>query len=132
MKQPLTRSSGFTVIELIVAIVFLAAAGGLFAWQMNNLSISYRDDARRTSINAIHYSLEEVYYQENGHYPEQINDDTLRSIDKEILVDPNGIKLGESDSDYRYEPTACNNGQCKSYSLRANLENEADYIRRSN
>ena len=131
MNAARNHSPGFTVIELIVSIVFLLAAGLIFMWQFNNLKTSYRDDQRRTAINSIYYSLEEVYHKQNGYYPSEINDDTLASIDKQILIDPNGNKLGTAESDYRYEPTKCQDNKCQSYSLRADLQNEADYVRKN-
>lgn len=86
-----------------------------------------RDTQRKTSINAMYYSLEEVFYEQNNYYPAYIDEDVLPSVDPELLTDPNGNKIGEAGSDYVYEATDCREDRCSSYSLSANLENEEDF-----
>lgn len=125
-------SRGFTVIELLIVVAFFAAASILFFVQKNHVELAARDDARKTAINAMYYSLEEVYYKQHGSYPRTINADTLPSVDPDLFKDPNGVKIGESDSDYRYEGLDCNGDSCKSYTLRADLETEADFVKSSN
>ena len=123
------REHGFTVIELIVVILFLAATATILLIQKGNLSAANRDSQRKTAINAMYYSLEEVYFERNGNYPAKIDSKTLRAMDPALFKDPNGITLGESDSDYRYEGINCDNNKCKAYSLRASLEKEDDYVK---
>lgn len=125
-------SRGFTVIELVIVVAFFAAASILFFVQKNHVELAARDDARKTAINAMYYSLEEVYYKQHGSYPRTINADTLPSVDPDLFKDPSGVKIGESDSDYRYEGLNCNEDSCKSYTLRADLETEADFVKTSN
>lgn len=125
------RSSGFTVIELVIVIAFLAFASVLFFMQKNNLEVAYRDTQRKTAINAMYYGLEEVFYAKHKYYPATVTKDNLTSIDPALFTDPNGKKIGDSDSNYRYEPTNCNNDECQSYTLRSTLENEADYVKTS-
>jgi prepilin-type N-terminal cleavage/methylation domain-containing protein len=136
------KQRGFTVIELIVVIAFLLFAGVLFFVQKNNLQIASRDDARKTAINAMYYSLEESFFKQNGYYPATIDEKNLTTLDSALFTDPNGVKLGQTtekvddedvavQSDYRYEPTNCVDGKCKSYTLRADLEAEADYIKKN-
>lgn len=122
---------GFTVIELIVAIVFLVAATTIFFIQKNDLEISARNQERKTAINAMYYSLEEVYFKENEYYPEKLDEQTLPSVDPELFKDANDIAIGEQNSEYRYEPSGCENKQCSGYMLRSTLENEEDYIKQS-
>jgi prepilin-type N-terminal cleavage/methylation domain-containing protein len=146
------RTSGFTVIELMVVIVLLAAATFLFFYQKNNLQTASLDEKRKTAINAIYYDLEEVFYVKNGYYPAEISNSNLTAMDPELLTDTNGVKIDDkidtSDmddvtkeslsgtdthlSEYIYEPTNCDTeGKCKSYTLRVTLINEADYIKKS-
>jgi len=125
------HSRGFTVIELIVIVVILAAASALFFVQKNNVEVAARDTQRKTAINAMYYSLEEVFYKTNSFYPSTINSTNLPSVDPDLFKDPSGVTLGTSSSDYHYDPTNCTNNQCKSYTLRTTLENEADYIKTS-
>lgn len=122
-------SRGFTVIELLIVITVFAVASVVFFVQKNHVEVAARDDARRTSINAIYYSLEEVYFAQNKSYPRTVNAEVLPSVDPELFKDPNGIRIGENTSDFRYEPLNCNGDSCKGYSLRTILEAEDDYVK---
>ncbi len=122
---------GFTVIELLALVLLLSIVGVVFWTQKTNIETSARDDARKTSINAVYYGLEEVYYPANKHYPKTLSPSTVPSIDPALLKDPDGKQIGASDSNYRYEAKECTDNTCKSYSLRTSLENEADYVKDS-
>ena len=125
MKQ----QRGFTVIELLVVIVAVLAVGYV-AWnQINTLQTMDRDDKRRTSINAIYCNLEEIYYKQHSSYPKTLTDATFSGMDKSLLKDPAGVKIGQSGSDFRYEPISCSGDECKGYTLRTSLEGEADFIK---
>lgn len=125
------RASGFTVLELIVIVVFLLIAGTIFYVQKRDLEVAKRDAERKTAINAIYYNLEDVYYPANKGYPEALSADQLRGIDPALLKDPNGVTIGDQKSQYRYEPKDCKDHLCKSYKLTSTLEHEADYIKQS-
>lgn len=125
------RSQGFTVIELFVVIVVLAVAAFLVFWQKNNLDITTRDNQRKEAVNAMYYSLEDAYYPAHGSYPDHINSGVLKSMDPDLFTDPNGIKLGDTGSDYTYTPTNCQDNACKSYTLRTSTEREADFVKTS-
>lgn len=136
------KQRGFTVIEIVVVIAFLLFAGTLFFVQKNNLEVAHRDSQRKTAINAMYYGLEEAFYKTNGYYPETIDAKNLTTVESSLFTDPNGVKLGQTtlevdgeettvQSDYRYEPTNCVDKKCKSYTLRADLEGEADYVKTS-
>jgi len=124
-------SRGFTVIELLVVVVLLATASIIFFVQKNHVEVAARDEVRKTSINAMYYSLEEVYFVQHNSYPRTISSEVLPSVDPELFKDPNGVKIGESSSDFRYEGLNCDGDACQSYSLRSTLENEDDYIKTS-
>jgi len=125
------RSNGFTVIELVFIIVIATVASIIFFVQKNNIQTVAEDDTEKIAINSIYYSLEEVYYKNNGYYPQTIDSTVLNSVDPDLFTDPNGVKIGTADCAYIYTPTNCTNNQCKSYSLKATLHNEADYIKTS-
>lgn len=125
------RQRGFTVLELIVLIVFLVAAGTIFYIQKRDLELASRDTVRKTAINQMYYNLEDIYYPINSGYPEHLTADALKGLDPAALKDPNTKAVGEQGSDYNYTPKDCNEGKCKSYTLSANLENEADYTKNS-
>lgn len=129
MNTTTTRTNGFTIIELLFIIVIVGAASVLFFVQKNNLQIAGRDETRKTAINAMYYSIEEVYFKSNNTYPRTISATVLPSVDPALFKDPTGVKIGEADSEYRYEPYNCENDRCKSYTLRTTLENEDDYVK---
>lgn len=122
-------SRGFTVIELLIVVSVLALASVIFFIQRQNVETSTRDDMRRTAINAMYYSLEEVYYEENNSYPRTVSADVLPSVDPDLFKDPNGVEIGQGESNYRYEPTGCSGDSCSGYTLRSTLEQEDDYIK---
>jgi len=125
------RSNGFTVVELIIAIIFLVAAGTLFFIQKQNVDAINRDSARKTAINAMYYNLKEVYFPANKSYPRVIDATKLKAMDPALFKDPTGKAVGEQDSNYRYLPTGCNGDVCTGYMLRTTLERESDYIKQS-
>lgn len=125
------HSRGFTVIELIAAVLLVSAASILFFIQKSSIETTARDTQRKTAINAMYYSLEKSFHVQNQHYPASIGPDVLTTMDPELFTDPAGVLLGESGSDYRYEPTGCTDGKCTGYTLRADLEKEADFIKTS-
>lgn len=126
-----TTHRGFTIIELLFVVVIVGTASVIFFIQKNNLEVASRDEERKISINAMYYSLEEVFYKTNGYYPRAIDEKILPSMDPALFTDPQGVKIGEATSNYRYEPLNCDGDQCKSYTLRTMLENEADFIKDS-
>lgn len=134
------KQRGFTVLEVIVLAVFLLLVGGLLLMQTNTALTEKRDAQRKTAINAMHYSLKNGYHKEHGHYPVQISNDILPTMDAELFKDPRGIRLGQTtqtvedtefavQSDYSYKATGCKNNQCTGYILRATLEREAEYVK---
>lgn len=122
---------GFTVIELFFIIVLASVASVVFFIQKNNIQIVAEDDIKKTAINAMYYSLEEVYYAKNGYYPQTIESDTLKSVDPNLIKDKNGFLVGTSNSDYSYKPINCAENKCKSYTLKTILSKEAEYIKNS-
>ena len=136
------RSSGFTVIELIFVVLLLGVASVIFFLQKNNIETTARDEQRKTAINAMYYGLEEIYYKNHSSYPRTLDEDVLPFIDPALFTDPDGVKLGQTTmtvddteytvaSSYRYEGTNCTDTACKSYTLRAILENEDDFVKTS-
>ena len=128
----MNKKNGFTVIEIILCIAFVAIFVVLFFLQKVNTEAMARDEQRKSAINAMYYALEEGYYVENEGYPENIESaETLRWIEPDLFTDPTGLALWQEDSNYTYESSDCEDGKCKSYTLRAKMEKEADYIKTS-
>ncbi|HEY1085698.1 MAG TPA: type II secretion system protein [Candidatus Saccharimonadales bacterium] len=123
------KQRGFTVIELLVVIVALIVIGIVGWQQFNEVQSVARDDKRRIAINTMYYNLEDIFYKTNKYYPETIDEKNLTSMDASLLTDPSGNKVGTGESDYRYEPVNCTDGHCKGYTLRADLEREADFVK---
>jgi type II secretory pathway pseudopilin PulG len=123
------NEKGFTVIELIIFFVILVVLAVFFVIQKVDLESSFSDQQRKTAINAIYYSLTEVYQPEHGYYPATITEDTLKGIDPEQLYDSWDVLIGETDSEYRYEGLDCNgDGHCKDFKLTSELEKEDAYV----
>lgn len=124
------HSRGFTVIELLVILVLLGVGGWVFFTEKATLDATERDKSRKTAINAMYYNLEEVFYEKNKYYPTAIDSKTLRAMDPALFTDPDGVKMGEQESDYRYDGTSCStDGKCKAYKLSSAMEREGEYIK---
>ena len=125
----MNKKSGFTILEIIIVGVFASLLLILFFIQKSNLDAFHRDEARKTAINAMYYALEEDFYKEHKYYPEQISEENIKVIDPALWTDPLGVNLGDPVGSYFYEPANCDNGKCKEYTLKANLEKEDAYIK---
>lgn len=123
------RNSGFTVIELIIIIILIGFASIFVFIQKQNIEISANDKSRKTAINAMYYSLEEVFYPKNKYYPQSISSENLKSVDPDLFTDPDGIMINEANSSYTYKPINCTENKCKGYTLTSTLEKEADYVK---
>ena len=121
--------NGFTIVELIFISALLAIASVFFFIQKNNIGVTATDNSKKTAINAMYYSLEEVFYPANGFYPSSINSDNLKSVDPALFTDADGNLINTAGSAYAYKPTNCENDRCKGYTLVADLTDEADYIK---
>ncbi len=122
---------GFTLPELIVVRAIAGLIFIVFFVQKASVDAMNRDDARKTSINAMYFALEEGFYAENKYYPETISEENLKAMDPELFTDPSGINLGKEGCSYTYEPGNCKDGKCKEYILRAKLEKEDIYEKRN-
>lgn len=125
------KQQGFTVVEVIFVIIVLLAAGLIFWHQKVVISGKDRDLERKTAINAMSYALDHVYYAQKHYYPQTLTPQTFSVISPDLMKDPAGRIIGDQDSDYRYEPANCSAGHCQAYTLRSQLEYEADYVKTS-
>ncbi|MBQ2672413.1 type II secretion system protein [Candidatus Saccharibacteria bacterium] len=120
---------GFTILEISIVAVFASLLLILFFVQKTNIDAMERDEDRKIAINAMYYALEESFYKENGYYPESISESNIKVIDPALWTDPLGYNLGDPQSSYSYEAMDCNNGKCKEYILKSQLEKEDTYIK---
>lgn len=124
------NASGFTVVETLVTVIFVGILGTAGFSLFEALSMTQRDQDRKVAINTIYYNLEEVVKPKLGAYPRTLTPAQLTAMDRKLLTDPAGVNIGEPGSDYRYEATGCDGGdQCEGYTLWADLEREADFIK---
>ncbi len=132
MVMDTNTKKGFTVLELIVCIIFVGIFVVLFFYQKINADAMERDETRKTALNAMFYSLEEGYREQNGAYPEKIDKaEVLPWMDPNLFTDPYGTPLWEEGSNYSYEGKNCEDGKCKSYELRSVMEREEDFVKTS-
>lgn len=122
------RTSGFTVIELISAVVLVAIVGTLIVVQKNNLDAASRDQQRKTSVNAIYYGLKEGYFTQHKSYPIVVNKDVLP------YVSPSSFEQIGDDAKYKlhYQGLDCEAASCKGFKIKINLEKEATYTKKVN
>jgi type II secretory pathway pseudopilin PulG len=125
------KQRGFTAVELIAAIILLVALGSLFWVQKSNLEARDRDTTRKIAVNAIYYNLEDIFYTKNGYYPQTLVSTQLIGLDPAMLKDPAGKLISQPGATYNYESQGCTAAKCTSYTLRANLEREADFVKQS-
>ena len=117
------RMSGFTIIELISAIVLICIIVGLVFLQKNNIDASTRDEQRKTAVNAIYYGLKEGYFPKNQSYPLEINSKTLP------YIDPSSFTQIGDDSKYKidYQALNCEGVICQGFVIKTKLEKESNY-----
>ena len=115
----------------MTAIIVLLVLGTVFLIQKSALEAEHRDSQRKTAINAMYHNLEEIVYKKHSSYPIELSTKDLPAMDEALFTDPEGKKIGEVGSQYRYTASDCDGSRCKHYVLSAQLEREATYERRS-
>ena len=129
MKLISSRQSGFTAVELVIAIVIAAFVASLFFVQRNDAGARASDSITKTHINSIFYYLEDIYYPAKKAYPESLSAEQLKGLDPDSLLDAFGKQANSQDSKVRYEGVNCNNGLCKGYKLSGELIKEGTYVK---
>lgn len=140
------KSSGFTIVELLIVIVVIGILAALVVTTYNGIQQKARDTERKTDVNALHGQVE-AYQAQNGKYPTltNMNDSTFRSanlkgLDPAALQDPKGsaqtlVAAPVADSySYAATPSGCDNGaggDCTGYTLTATLEAGGTYVKQS-
>lgn len=131
MKRILNDSRGFTIIELLVAILVLSVLAVVAIANIRDIRAENRDTTSKTEINALYYQLE-ASFERNSFYPQELTEETLKGIDPENLQDNLELGINEEGGLYTYKPRSCNEeGKCKSFELTAQLEKEAPYTKES-
>lgn len=120
--------TGFTVVEIIVAICVLTIVGVLGFSNIHDLQAHNRDNQLKTSVNATQYQLQ-AFFETNKYYPQNLNNQDLPGLDPIFLKDTNGVTINQPNSALSYATKSCAKDQCQSFKLTAQLEKEADYIK---
>lgn len=126
MKTKQLSNQGFTIIELMVCIVVIAAISVLALTNVRGARADQRDSQKKSDINAIFFQLE-AFHEANGYYPKTIDENVLKGIDPDSLIDNNGKSITEGTGAYVYSSENCTDTKCKTYVLQADLEKEAVY-----
>ena len=114
---------GFTIIEIIILLVFAGLVSALVFVQKYDLEAFASDDQQKSTLNAMYYALENVFYPAHGYYPETINENNLPTVLPE---------LWDSASSIHYSPTSCDfQGHCAGYTLTVRLQKEMEYIKKN-
>jgi len=147
MSKP-SRSSGFTVVELLVIVVIIGVLLGVVALAYQGVLARNRNQDRAKSVNAIQKQLE-AYYQTEQHYPSlaNLNDtdwlgDNLSGLDLPLLQDPNGTEPSLAPApaigSYAYQTLNSSGGSCEddaetcmTYTLTATLEGGGTYVKQN-
>jgi type II secretion system protein G len=140
------KTSGFTIVELLIVIVVIGILAALVITTYNGIQQKARDTERKTDINAIHGQVE-AYQAQNGKYPTlaNVNDSAFRSanmkgLDPAALADPKNaasqqLCAAAAADCYAYAvlPAGCDNSatDCTSYTLTATLESGGTYVKQS-
>ena len=130
MKKTTFTQSGFTIIELMVAIVVVATIAMVAVVNVRTLRAQDRDATKKRDINAVYYQLES-FHETNGYYPQIVSTKTLKGLDPATLVDSNQRTINQDGGSYTYAATGCKESKCTSYTLTAELEKEAPFIKLS-
>ncbi|HZP55336.1 MAG TPA: type II secretion system protein [Candidatus Saccharimonadales bacterium] len=140
------RSSGFTIVELLIVIVVIGILAALVIVTYNGIQQKARDTERKTDVKALQGQLE-AYWANNAKYPTmaQLNDSAFRTanlkgLDPAALQDPKGtsqaVCASSTSSCYGYSvtPSGCDNSttDCDNYVLTATLEAGGTFSVQSN
>ncbi len=150
MKSKIKNSKGFTIVELLIVIIIIGILAALVLNSFRGVQERARDTKRQTDVNAQASQLE-VYYTDNGGYPQftgQVDTDTwisanLKGADLNAWRAPNVATNSMVNSNspdknhYGYTPladdgtTACTTGPCAKFKLFYYSEKSATVITKS-
>lgn len=142
------KQAGFTIVELLIVIVVIGILAAIVITTFVGVQKRARDSERKTDLNSMSSQIE-VYFADSGKYPTLANmndggfrSTSLKGLKAEALADPSNAGVqsltatvpGASSTTRQYSyvvgPAGCDNdpalgGDCTSFTLEANLENDA-------
>jgi prepilin-type N-terminal cleavage/methylation domain-containing protein len=93
------RSSGFTIVELLIVIVVIGILAALVIVQFSNVQARARDAERKSDIRALQSKVAE-YYALNGYYPTALS--VITSLPADACKAPGGTGTCAA-PDYTYK-----------------------------
>lgn len=157
-RNPINKTGGFTIIELLVVVIIVGILATLVATTYGGVQAKNRNSDREASLDTLQAQLE-TYYAQYSKYPTlaNINDASWRKANMKDLAtstlkDPqwakdnthcttsgNAVLSGTPGSNcFAYQVTtsegaACNNVEaaCTQYTLTAQLEGGDKYVKSS-
>ena len=127
---------GFTLIELLIVIAIIGILATLGVASLRGALIKGRDAKRKSDIKAIQAALE-MYYSDNGEYPEASGraSTVLGALTPQYIKEVPQDPIGSGSNLYNYDNTDCSGGTIltanQRYLLVATLENQNDPERTS-
>lgn len=125
---------GFTIVELLIVIVVIGILAALVLNTFSGVQRRARDTQRQTDVNSVATQLE-VYYNDNGGYPQWTQIDSaadmkalFKGLDEGAMVAPQAASgttfswvssATPTNTQYGYVPAGCGAGDnsCTSFSI---------------
>lgn len=122
------KRSGFSLIELMVAVTILAVATSIGVVSYTNANRKARNGKRQADLEQVRAALE-LYRTDYGKYPSRdswtsmVNDLMVDNYINQEIHDPKQVP-GDVDTDYSYSVTGGTMTQGRAYEVCATLEPE--------
>lgn len=78
MIQKIRKTHGFTLIELLVVVAIIGVLSSTILASLGETRAQSRDAQRVSDMNSLRQALE-LFYNDNGRYPDQVNDGVSNS-----------------------------------------------------
>jgi general secretion pathway protein G len=121
----------FTLIELLIVIAIIGILAVMGVASLRGALIKGRDAKRKSDIKSIQTALE-MYYSDNGQYPETTGraSTVLGALTPQYIKEVPQDPVGTGSNQYTYANTDCSGGTITTanqrYLLQAVLENQND------
>lgn len=120
--KKISSQGGFTIVELIVAVLILSILTTMGIVIFSNASKNSRDESRFRDLNSYKQALS-LYYQQNRYYPSSAPDLVPKYLSA-LKNDPNGQSYI-----YQAQPASCTTAlrNCTSYTFCAKKDGNKEF-----